>query len=205
MYQSFVPLTPDANWVAKHVRQTRCTLQIVKCQNQKCCEPFKTNWLDVFPDCFVPFPAVYKYESNGSVAVEPSEYIKNPRKYEFSPLTKRLLLKKSPDEAKAYVEVPFEIYCLSMKEKLEKGISPICNSYWPSTAAMLRHKKCHTVRNHAKIEEDDDIEIEDNEIEIDDSSDEVDNEVDNEKASADAMPIFDNIFDILAFPFIEEE
>ena len=59
---------------------------------------------------------------------------------------------------------------------------------------MLRHKKCHTVRNHAEIEEDDDIEIEDNEIEIDDSS----NEVDNEKASADSMPIFDNIFDILA-------
>ena len=120
--QSFVPPTPDANWVGKHVRQTRFTLQIVKCQNQKCCEPFKTNWLDVFPDHFFPFPAVYKYESNGSAAVEPSEYIKNPRKYEFTPLTAKLLLKKSPDEAKAYVEVLFDIYCSSMKEKLDKGI-----------------------------------------------------------------------------------
>ena len=187
--QSFVPPTPDANWVAKRVRQTRYTLQIVKCQNQKCCEPFKTNWLDVFPNRFVPLPAVYKYKSNGSVAVEPSEYVKNSRDYEFTPLIKRLLLKKSPGKAKVYVEVCFDIYCPSMKEQLEKGICPICNSYCPSRAAMLRHKKCHTVRNHAEIEEHDDIEIEDKEIEIDDSSD----EVDNEKASADAMPIFDNI------------
>ena len=31
-------------------------------------------------DRFVPFPAIYNYESNGPVAVEPSEYIKNQKK-----------------------------------------------------------------------------------------------------------------------------
>ena len=31
--QEYVPSTPDAQWVANHVRQTRYNLQIVKCRN----------------------------------------------------------------------------------------------------------------------------------------------------------------------------
>ena len=41
--QEYVPSTPDAQWVANHVRQTRYNLQIVKCRNTACCEPFQTN------------------------------------------------------------------------------------------------------------------------------------------------------------------
>ena len=97
--QVFIPSTTDTKWVAEHVHQTRYTLQVVKCQNETCCESFVTNWLVVFPDRFVPFPAIYNYESNGPVAVEPSEYIKNQKKTkknEFVRLNKRLLLKKTP-------------------------------------------------------------------------------------------------------------
>ena len=72
----------DAQWVANHVRQTRYNLQIVKCRNTACCEPFQTNWMDVFPDRFIPIPAVYEYKSNGQVAVEPSVFVKNPKKFE---------------------------------------------------------------------------------------------------------------------------
>ena len=41
------------------------------------------------------------------------------------------------------MEVPFDLYCPSMQGKLSKGICPICKSYCPNVAAMLRHKKCH--------------------------------------------------------------
>ena len=79
--QAFIPPTTDTNWVAEHVHQTRYTLQTVICQNETCCETFVTDWFVVFPDSFVPFPAIYNYKSNGPVAVEPSEHIINQKKF----------------------------------------------------------------------------------------------------------------------------
>ena len=43
--QAFILPTTDAKWVAEHVHQTRYTLQIVKFQNEICCEPFVTGWV----------------------------------------------------------------------------------------------------------------------------------------------------------------
>ena len=122
--QLFILPITDAKWVAEHVHQTRHTLQIVKCQNETCCEPFVTDWFIVFPDRFVPFPAIYNYESNGPVAVKPSEYIKNQTKFEFFRLNKRLLLKKTRTGGGEYSEVPFNLYCPSMQEKLSKAYVP---------------------------------------------------------------------------------
>ena len=42
--QAFILPTTDAKWVAEHVHQTRYTLQIVKFQNEICCEPFVIGW-----------------------------------------------------------------------------------------------------------------------------------------------------------------
>ena len=194
--QEFVPETPDPKWVAKHVRQTRYALQIVKCGNQKCCEPFKTNWMQVFPDRFVPFPAVYKYETSGAVAVEPSEYASKPKNFDFAPLHKRLLLKQSPNKAKSFGEVPFDLYSPSMKEKLEKGICKICDMYWPSAAAMLRHKKCHKSSDESDEETEEEMILAESDEE---------NERNPESIDDDRMPVFDNIFEKLVSPFVEEE
>lgn len=68
--QEFVPEEPDAKWVSKHVRQSRYTLQIVKCKDEACCEPYKTSLLDAILEQSIPFPAIYQFESNGPVAVE---------------------------------------------------------------------------------------------------------------------------------------
>ena len=83
--QQFVPEEPSPSWVSKHVRQTRYSLQIVKCRDQTFCEAFETNWLSVFPDRFPPYPAVRKYTTKGFEAVEPDVYFENP-KLEFAPL-----------------------------------------------------------------------------------------------------------------------
>ena len=56
--QQFVAPIPDPTWVSKHVQQTRYALQIVKCGDSRCCEPFVTNWAHNFPDRFLPVPAV---------------------------------------------------------------------------------------------------------------------------------------------------
>ena len=81
------------------------------------------------------------YKSNGPVAVEPPVYVDNPKKLEFVQFTKRLLPEKTPMPGKEYDEVPFDLYCPSMQKKLEKGICKLCRRYWPSAAAMTRHKK----------------------------------------------------------------
>ena len=40
----------------------------------------------------------------------------------------------------------FDLYCPPIKGKLSKGICKTCNQYWPSEAAMLRHKKAHKMK-----------------------------------------------------------
>ena len=198
--QEYVPSTPDAQWVANHVRQTRYNLQIVKCRNTACCEPFQTNWMNVFRDRFFPTPAVYKYKSNGQVAVEPSIYVKNPKKVGFVRLTKRLLLKKIPFAATKYDEVPFDLYCPSMQEKLSKGICKISNRYWPSAAAMIRHKKCHHNVNELEAESEEES---GRECEVDkESSHELSceeampEESSSNENDGEIMPVFRNTFDV---------
>ena len=73
----------DAEWVSKHVQQTRYSLQIVKCLRSECCSQFQTNWLEVFPKRFLPTPA---YTVRGKCAVEPDITTKNPNQYLFAPL-----------------------------------------------------------------------------------------------------------------------
>ena len=146
-----VPETPDPSWVSRHVQQSRYALQVVKCDDRECCEMFKTDWEKVFPERFVPFPAVYSIGTNGIIAVEPSSYFKNLKKFEFASLQKRVLLKKIPEEGKKYDKIiPFDLYCPSMEDKIKPGICPICCTYWPSAAAMLRHKKCHGKRKRTR-------------------------------------------------------
>ena len=208
----YVPPPPDPAWVSRHVLQTRYALQIVKCNDADCCEPFVTDWLSVFPDRFVPFPAVYAPGVSGLAPVEPVDYVKRPKEYDFAPLSKRLLLKKEPVEAAKYDIVPFDLYCPSMQEKLAPGICPKCKSYWPSAAAMLRHKKCHGRKRRVQAvhqsdnEEESDIDDEDvpNEsVEVEDGSFEAEDDLAEEED--ENMPIFDNIFEILQSPFVEEE
>ena len=89
--------------------------------------------------------------------------------------------------------MPFDLYCPSMEAKIDRRICGNCGSYWPSQAAMLRHKKCHNI-----------ITINANKLhEVRGSSEEEDDTV-VERADDDVpMPII-NIYDIMKNPFMEE-
>ena len=177
------------------MQQSRYSLQVVKCDNPRCCKQFKTDWHLVFPERFIPPPSIYKYDSAGVIAVETENYLNYPNStqnsFEFAPLQKRLLLCKKTVEGSEYVKIPFDLYCPSMKDKLTKGICPICESYWPSTAAMRRHKKCHKPQKSHTVSD---------EEETDDESEQSPQVVENDRP----MPIFENIFEILQSPFVEE-
>ena len=191
---SHEPTEPDPVWVAKHCQQSRYCLQIVKCQDESCCSPFETSWLSIIPDRFIPFPAIYEYSNNGNVPVEPSNYFQNLTKpTTFAPLTHRLLVKAIPEEGSIYTTVPFDLYCPSLKEMLDKGICDKCGKYWPSEAAMKRHKKAHNKRTEQPIEDD-------NEERYQADT----NEKENQEDFTERMPVLDNIFDLFKSPFTEE-
>ena len=178
------------------MRQTRYTIQVVKCLDEDCCVPFQTNWLSVFPDRFPPYPAVHKYGIAGVEAVEPQEYFRNP-KLAFSSLSQRALTKVQPIAAKSFIDVPFDIYCPSMEKKLDKGICPICASYWPSQAAMNRHRKCHLANSD---------EVNEADSSTDEMSDYSDIDEVDEGSLLDVpeeMPVYENIFEKMQGPFID--
>ena len=141
--KQFTPPVVSPSWAARHVQQSRYALQIVKCQDRNCCEPFKTNWMSFFPERFVPFPACHKYEELGLEAVEAKDYFQNQKSYKFASLQQRLSAKVKPQVSISYAIVPFDMYYPSLDGKLENGICKKCGAYCPSQVAMIRHRKCH--------------------------------------------------------------
>ena len=47
-------------WKSKHVRESQYFLQIVKCKDSKCCSPFRSSYLKVVKDRFLPAPISVK-------------------------------------------------------------------------------------------------------------------------------------------------
>ena len=183
--KEYIPPNPDPGWVSKNCLQYRYCLQIVKCCDIACCSTFETNWLTVFNNHFIPFPAIYRYAKHGMDAAEPSVYFESPNNpLNFAPLFERLLWKRYPAESAKYEVTTFDLYCPLMKGKLDKGIFKTCNQYWPSKAVMLR-------RNQRR------------------KSNEEQTEEGGEKVGCQATtggvkntPVFNNIFEIFKSPFV---
>ena len=123
---------------------------VVKCLDINCCQPFTTNWMTIFPQRFLPRPAVYKFGSKGLLPVEPSEYFDKPKDCKFASLRDRLVAGLSPDEAKNFDRPPFDLYCPSMTEKLSECICDKCGAYWPSKAAVRRHATFHKKQGYIR-------------------------------------------------------
>lgn len=76
-----------------------------------------------------------------------------------------------------------------MKEKLENGICNICDKYWPSEAAMKRHKKVHKKQKKT-------VELENEEVSSESELSDVGEAFEPRNEPENAMPVFDNIFDL---------
>lgn len=143
--------------------------------------------MKVFPQRFIPFPAVYSYTVGRMKAVDPHEVIP---KHTFAP-SKVRLLQLIPSSASHHKIVPFNFYCLSMQEKLEQGICQVCHMYWPSKAALARHIICHK-QPQLKPASTDELEREPvEEITVTDED--------------DRKPVFENNFDIFKSPFVDDD
>ena len=70
----------------------------------------------------------------------------------FTTLTHRLLTQAIPEEVSKFKIVPFDLYYLSIKKKLDNGICTICGKYWPREAAIKTHRKAHTKWQNVDLE-----------------------------------------------------
>ena len=114
----------------------------------------------------------------------------------FATLPNRLLVQGMPSEGSKYKVTPFDLYCPSMKDKLENGICNICDKYWPSEAVMKRHKKAH--KKQMKI-----VEAASEKVSSESEASDVGEVLETRDESETKIPIFDNIFDLFKSPFVE--
>ena len=98
------------------------------------------------------------------------------------------------------------MYCLSLDGKLVKSICKKCGAYWPSQAAMIRHRKCHR-KTTVVAESDSDSSVAGLDSDENDVSDISisDNNFDTEEniVIQFAMPILESISDMIQSPFAD--
>ncbi|CAF1511052.1 unnamed protein product, partial [Adineta steineri] len=89
--------------------------------------------------------------------------------------------------------IPYDRYCVSIKQDIQRRVCSLCSLYFSSIAAMKKHKTVHSTqfkKNQMLI-------IDDNEDQDEEMKDE---QVNDNEASA---PIIYNIFDFLQSDFVQ--
>lgn len=127
------PDFPELQWLADHVRESQYLLQIVRCKNEKCCSPARSGLFRVLNDRFLPPPIKMKATSSDLTVDEEGEFI-------------GLLLRLSLDlqvDAKGFLQVPYDYFCPSVKQKLASRSCKYCGLYHASIKSMNRHYKVH--------------------------------------------------------------
>ena len=107
-----------------------------------------------------------------------------------------------PNAAKKFEKAPCDLYCPSMAEKIDQGICKVCHQYWPTQAAMLRHRKGH--RKVPVVMEEEEAADGAEEEELTEEEEEASTSNRDEEQSLE-MPVF-NIFELLENPaFVEDD
>ena len=60
----------DEEWISKHVRQSQFCLQIIKCGDLVCCEPFRSSLLSPVENRFLPPPIPLAQTADGLLWAE---------------------------------------------------------------------------------------------------------------------------------------
>ena len=152
------------------------SFKIVKCNDRKCCSTMRTVWTSIFPDRFLPSPVPVPNPRD----VKPSD--------KFPDLWERMAIKSLIPKT-GYPEIPYDMYCLTIQKNIDKRTCKDCETYFPSAAAVKRHRRgdgcsglVDVVPDISKNEEDENEEVERQEV---------------QSSVSNTAPIL-NIFEILA-------
>ena len=116
----------------------------MKCDDEICCSPWRSNWLDVVPTRFLSAPFPLKQTRKGVIVPEPKDHIAlNDKKTPFANLGTRLSMKMSPKAARSLSEVSYDLFCPKVHMKMKDRSCPECGIYFPTKKAVGKHKKVH--------------------------------------------------------------
>ncbi|CAF1030320.1 unnamed protein product [Rotaria magnacalcarata] len=60
----------DLHWLQAHVRQSQYLLQIIKCNDLKCCSKWRTNYFKIISEGYIPAPFSFKVSPSGISVAE---------------------------------------------------------------------------------------------------------------------------------------
>lgn len=125
----------DMVWRAEHVRESQYLTQIVKCLDEKCCQPSRSDFFKVLPKRFLPPPFPLIQTINGLTC--PNFPIDDPehQTYSFPSVFVNIAMSQQailPISAKVFQETPYDLYCPSVQNQLEKRICKRCGLYHSS-------------------------------------------------------------------------
>ena len=135
---------PTAEFRRDHCFESQYMCVYLKCKNEKCCEPFRTNVQAYFPHRHIPPLIPIK---RTAVGVEPLDWKEDvsQEKLEFLPLAERILFEKqliSSEIRNKYGElVPYDLFFPTVKEKIPKRVCKKCLKYHATIKSLNLHKK----------------------------------------------------------------
>lgn len=130
--ENYPPVTHQ--WRATHVRQSQYCMQIVKCNDTSCCKPPRSSIFNLLKNRFMPIPRVVS--TTGGLHCEKPGSISQQGHFASLPLC--LIDLPLPDTG---IAPNFDMYCPSLTvEQQKKRTCKSCLLYFPSAAAMNRHR-----------------------------------------------------------------
>ena len=126
-------------WKACHVRQSQYFPLIVNCSDENCCTRFKSSYLKVVPERFLPPPIPILHTINGVECAKDDKDATHLSLYQNISLRKVL----TPNHvARKYPKgVPYDYFCPSVKQDMiNRRLCSHCGLYFGTVKAKVLHK-----------------------------------------------------------------
>lgn len=131
----------DEEWYSRHVRTSQYSLQIAKCHDRKCCTAPRSNFLELFPQRFLPPPEPFAYDEHGDI--EPTSPTNKSSRF----LGLFQSLHRDDTRRAEEIQMAYDKWCPSItSEMLKKRTCGTCGLYFGTELKKRNHKRTHKKR-----------------------------------------------------------
>ena len=110
-------------WKSNHIRESQYFLQIVKCVDENCCRPFRSNYLKIMTERFLPPPiAVTRSTINGLKWMkhdDDAHYLSLSQNLAFKAQVGVTALKNFPKG------IPYDYNCPAAQDVISRGLCSV--------------------------------------------------------------------------------